>query len=114
MPHWLRPHVGQSGNQACERTDKRRGHGEDSIYFDHRVGTECLDARLHRRCVGRWRGVVSLGMAQARVSSAVRAGDAGAVNPIPRCWAGVREFWRESPRSSEESASATKPVVVLG
>lgn len=41
--------------------DKRRGHGEDSIYFDHRVGTECRDARLHKRCAGRWRGVVSLG-----------------------------------------------------
>ncbi|HUJ04640.1 MAG TPA: site-specific integrase [Streptosporangiaceae bacterium] len=41
--------------------DKRRGHGDDSIYFDHRVGTECLDARQHRSCAGRWRGVVSLG-----------------------------------------------------
>ncbi len=41
--------------------DKRRGHGADSIYFDHRVGTECRDPRLHKPCLGRWRGVVSLG-----------------------------------------------------
>jgi integrase len=42
-------------------SDKRRGHGEDSIYFDHRTDTECRDARLHKTCAGRWRGVVSLG-----------------------------------------------------
>ena len=41
--------------------DKRRGHGEDSIYFDHRPGTACVDPRLHKQCSGRWRGVVSLG-----------------------------------------------------
>src|ERR1700689_4908770 len=41
----------------------RRGHRDDSIYFDHRVGTACLDARLHKACAGRWRGVVSLGFA---------------------------------------------------
>ena len=41
--------------------DKRRGHGEDSIYFDHQVGSECRDSRVHRGCAGRWRGVVSLG-----------------------------------------------------
>jgi integrase len=40
---------------------KRRGHGEDSIYFDHRPGTQCQDARLHKTCSGRWRGVISLG-----------------------------------------------------
>jgi integrase len=44
-------------------TTSRRGHGDDSIYYDHRVGTECLDPRLHRGCSGRWRGVVSLGEA---------------------------------------------------
>ena len=38
----------------------RRGHGEDSIYFDH-TG-DCRDPRYHRSCPGRWRGVVSLGM----------------------------------------------------
>ncbi len=42
-------------------TTSRRGNGEDSIYYDHRVGTECLDARSHKPCSGRWRGVVSLG-----------------------------------------------------
>jgi len=41
--------------------DKRRGHREDSIYFDHRAGTECRDARLHKLCAGGWRGVISLG-----------------------------------------------------
>jgi hypothetical protein len=44
-------------------TASRRGHGDDSIYYDHRVGTECLDARSHRGCSGRWRGVISLGEA---------------------------------------------------
>jgi integrase len=43
--------------------DTRRGYRDDSIYFDHRVGTACLDARLHKACAGRWRGVVSLGFA---------------------------------------------------
>jgi integrase len=37
----------------------RRGHGEDSIYFDHEG--DCKDSRWHRGCPGRWRGVVSLG-----------------------------------------------------
>ena len=38
---------------------KRRGYGEDSIYFDHASG--CEDG-LHRRgCPGRWRGSISLG-----------------------------------------------------
>jgi integrase len=41
----------------------RRGHGDDSIYYDHRIGTECSDARHHKTCSGRWRGVVSLGEA---------------------------------------------------
>jgi hypothetical protein len=39
---------------------KRRGRGEDAVYFDHEGG-ECRDARSHQRCPGRWRGVVSLG-----------------------------------------------------
>ena len=39
--------------------DKRRGYGEDSIYFDH--AAECRDAQHHRGCRGRWRGSVSLG-----------------------------------------------------
>ncbi len=44
-------------------TTSRRGHGDDSIYYDHRAGTECLDARQHKACSGRWRGVISLGEA---------------------------------------------------
>ena len=39
---------------------KRRSHGDDAVYFDHE-GAPCQDARLHKRCPGRWRGVVSLG-----------------------------------------------------
>ena len=38
---------------------KRRGYGEDGIYFDHRA--DCQDSAHHRTCDGRWRGVVSLG-----------------------------------------------------
>src|SRR5215470_9327497 len=38
---------------------KRRGYGEDGIYFDHTA--DCRDSAYHRNCAGRWRGVVSLG-----------------------------------------------------
>jgi integrase len=38
---------------------KRRGYGEDGIYFDHRG--DCRDGDHHKTCTGRWRGVVSLG-----------------------------------------------------
>jgi len=38
---------------------KRRGYGEDSIYFDHTSG--CRDPQHHRGCQGRWRGSVSRG-----------------------------------------------------
>ena len=38
---------------------KRRGYGEDGIYFDHRG--DCRDGDHHKTCAGRWRGVVSLG-----------------------------------------------------
>ena len=37
---------------------KRRGYGEDGIYFDHRG--DCRDSAHHKTCTGRWRGVVSL------------------------------------------------------
>jgi integrase len=43
----------------CVADSKRRGYGEDSIYFDH--ASDCRDAQHHRGCVGRWRGSVSLG-----------------------------------------------------
>jgi integrase len=39
--------------------EKRRGYGEDSIYFEHT--SDCRDAQHHRSCLGRWRGSVSLG-----------------------------------------------------
>src|SRR5260221_14215574 len=35
------------------------GRGEDSIYYDHTA--PCRGPDEHRRCTGRWRGVVSLG-----------------------------------------------------
>jgi integrase len=38
---------------------RRRGYGEDGIYFDHRE--DCRDSTHHKTCAGRWRGVVSLG-----------------------------------------------------
>jgi integrase len=38
---------------------KRRGYGEDGIYFDHKG--DCRDSAQHNTCAGRWRGVVSLG-----------------------------------------------------
>jgi integrase len=38
---------------------KRRGYGDDSIYFDH--ASNCRDGRNHRGCQGRWRGSISLG-----------------------------------------------------
>jgi len=38
---------------------KRRGYGEDGIYFDHRG--DCRDSVHHKTCAGRWCGVVSLG-----------------------------------------------------
>lgn len=44
-------------------TTSRRGHGDDSIYYDHRVGTACIDPRHHKGCSGRWRGVISVGEA---------------------------------------------------
>jgi integrase len=40
---------------------RRRGYGEDGIYFDHRG--DCRDSAHHKTCAGRWRGVVSLGFA---------------------------------------------------
>jgi len=33
---------------------------QDTVFFDHE-GAQCLDARYHRRCSGRWRGIIDLG-----------------------------------------------------
>src|SRR5215831_9690568 len=38
---------------------RRRGYGEDAIYFDH--AGDCHDGKHHKGCPGRWRGVISLG-----------------------------------------------------
>ena len=43
----------------CVADSKRRGYGEDSIYFDHT--SDCRDGQHHRGCQGRWRGSISLG-----------------------------------------------------
>jgi integrase len=43
----------------CVADSKRRGYGEDSIYFDH--ASDCRDRQHHRGCLGRWRGSVSMG-----------------------------------------------------
>jgi hypothetical protein len=57
---------------------KRRGYGEDGIYFDHRA--DCRDSAHHRTCDGRWRGVVSLGFdaegkrVRKKVSGKTKAG----------------------------------------
>jgi len=39
---------------------KRRGRGEDSVFYDHE-GTPCKDATFHLSCRGRWRGQIDLG-----------------------------------------------------
>ena len=51
----------QNGNHRCivwvmAKGAQRRG----SIIFDHE-GAPCIDRRFHRRCKGRWRGVLSRG-----------------------------------------------------
>ena len=55
--------MGARPGAKCYASDmaetRRRGYGEDAIYFDH-TG-ECRDHRHHKGCPGRWRGVVSLG-----------------------------------------------------
>jgi len=38
---------------------KRRGYGEDSVYFDH--SSDCRDSQHLRGCPGRWRGEISRG-----------------------------------------------------
>ena len=38
-----------------------RGWGQDSIFFEHLGDVPCRDGERHRRCVGRWVALVSLG-----------------------------------------------------
>jgi hypothetical protein len=49
---------------------KRRGYGEDSIYFDH--ASDCRDGQHHRGCQGRWRGSISLDLALAQGAFAAK------------------------------------------
>jgi integrase len=42
-------------------TDRRRGRGESSVYFEHEPGGTCRDRRYHRSCAGRWRGEITTG-----------------------------------------------------
>ena len=51
--------MGAKSYALCMADARRRGYGEDGIYFDHRG--DCRDSAHHRTCAGRWRGVVSLG-----------------------------------------------------
>ncbi|MGH3291575.1 MAG: tyrosine-type recombinase/integrase, partial [Trebonia sp.] len=39
----------------------RRSWGQDSIFFEHLGDAQCRDSERHRRCAGRWVGIVSLG-----------------------------------------------------
>ena len=48
--------------EQAEQAIIRRGRrGDGTIYFEHAVGSECGDARYHKSCTGRWRGVLSAG-----------------------------------------------------
>jgi hypothetical protein len=53
--------LGAMWHVPCVADGKRRGYGEDSIYFDH--ASDCRDGQHHRGCQGRWRGSISLGPA---------------------------------------------------
>ena len=44
-----------------ERMSARRSWGQDSIFFEHLGDAPCRDSERHRRCTGRWVGVVSRG-----------------------------------------------------
>ncbi|MDX6340751.1 MAG: hypothetical protein QOH87_889, partial [Trebonia sp.] len=65
---------------------RRRGYGEDGIYFDHRG--DCRDSAHHKTCAGRWRGVVSLGFntdgnrVRRKVSGKTKAEVRDALGPL--------------------------------
>lgn len=44
----------------------RRAYGSGAVTFEHRAGTVCRDAKGHRTCTGRWRGVASVQVAGKR------------------------------------------------
>jgi hypothetical protein len=90
---------------------RRRGYGEDGIYFDHRGG--CRDSAHHKTCAGRWHGVVSPGFntdgkrIRKKVSGKAKA-ELKAAEPSAsrdwelegawRCGTGVGEALRGSPQ----------------
>jgi hypothetical protein len=53
--------------------------GDGSVSFEHVPGTVCKEAKYHRRCQGRWRGIVDLGKDEqgrrrtCKVSAATKA-----------------------------------------
>lgn len=59
-------------------TPKRGRRGEGTIEFEHRDG-QCKDARHHRGCVGRWRGVASITVEGKRQRYKVSAATKGEV-----------------------------------
>lgn len=67
---------------------RRREHGEDGIYFDHRG--DCRDSASHKTCAGRWRGVVPLGFSadgkrvQRKVSGKTKAFSLGKAEELHR------------------------------
>jgi integrase len=44
-----------------EGMSARRNWGQDSIFFEHLGDAPCRDTERHRRCTGRWVGIVSQG-----------------------------------------------------
>ena len=50
---------------------KRRGYGEDGIYFDHRA--DCRDSTHHEPCSGRWRGWSRSALTRTGTGSARRS-----------------------------------------
>jgi hypothetical protein len=52
---------GTCAGNAVKALDSRMARRDlDTVLFDHE-GTACRDARYHRRCSGRWRGIIDLG-----------------------------------------------------
>ena len=47
--------------RQCPRVRITARKGDGSISFEHVPGTVCREARYHRRCRGRWRGIVDTG-----------------------------------------------------
>jgi hypothetical protein len=82
--------------------DKRRGRGEDAVYYEHHTGSERRDSRYHRSCSGRWRGKIALGWSgngrrirkrvTGRNKGDVYALDGLALGPVAGCVQPVAEL----------------------